>query len=1031
MPHLYDVSQLSRAEFFRRRCFCPHSGCDGARALPARSRRDTFVAAARQSAAFLLALIDGALRRPLYRVWYGTLLILCCYAAAQAAETSSASNNVLHAAPGSASAPLAAFRVSPGFKVEVVAQAPLVTAPVAIAFDENGRLFVAEMRDYPDRGEVTPHLGRVRVLTDPDSEGVFQTSTVYAEDLRFPSAICCYAGGVFVLASPDLLYFRDSHGEGTADLKRSVLSGFGDTNAPNVQRLPNSLTWGLDNRIYGVTAGSGGVLTTSNWPSGPVSLAGSDFSFDPRSLEVFRETGPAQSGLTFNDVGRRFVSDFSRPFRLPMYDERYTDRNPFYPKPAPFIDVASPATAIFEAAPPNSSKAGTASGEFPSTSQTNLLVRAWLGSAHGCLIYRGRAFPTNYYGNAFIPDPDAHVVHRIVLRESGLGVIGERPRDELNREFLMSSDPSFRPVQALSGPDGALYIVDMKNGRDAGAIYRIVPTSFKRPKPPELGKARTYDLVAALAGADGWYCDTAGRLLYEHRDPGTVPLLTNMLANSRLPLARLRALHALGGMHALSEADIVKCLHDPDARVREAGVQGSEQLITNGVIADTLWTGLKALAADPEISVRYQLAFTAGEVARVDKAAVLAVILQHDLGNLWIRNAVLSSVAEGAGNLFVLLAGDVRFRNDPAGQDFLRQLAVTIGTKGQLSEVQQVIGFLGKTELDRLLMFGFAAALGEGLHNTRSSLALADPQGTLQPLYTGAFQSAIDSFTPLPIRIQALRLVAVGPGSFADTSDWLLTLCNPQPSADLRAAAIAAVARYDNPGAATGLIDRWPVFEPALRSRALNALLMRRNLVPLVIAAVERGRISAADFSAAQLDFLRTYDDPAVNDRALRLFGPLALHRPAILEEFKPALHLHGIPETGRATFAARCSGCHRLEGVGLPFGPDLLGAKLLGKEKLLTAILEPSATIASGYETSLLQTLEGENLMGIKTDDNPTTVTLRQVGGGSAVYPRLNVKALHTAAWSLMPPGLEQGLSPQGLADLLEYLMTVRRQTE
>jgi putative membrane-bound dehydrogenase-like protein len=935
-----------------------------------------------------------------------TIFLFTCAHAALAADTLTSSNRVLHVSSTPVAEGLASFRLASGFKIQLVAIEPMVSTPVAIAFDEKGRLFVAEMRDYPNRGNASPHLGRVRVLTDPDSEGVYQTSTVYAEDLRWPSALACYAGGVFVLATPDLYYFRDTGGDGTADLKRLVLTGFGGTNTPNPEFLPNSLTWGLDNRFHGVTAGIDGSLTASNWSSGTISLTGSDFAFTPRSLEAFRETGPAQSGLTFNDAGRRFVSDRVRPLRLPMYEARYTDRNPFYAKPPPFFDVASPASPII-------------------SGSTNNAGTAWLADVRGALIYRGRAFPSNYYGNAFIPDPEAHVVQRLTLRENGMTVVAERPPQQQKSEFLISSDALFRPVQAVNGPDGALYIVDMQNGEDRGRIYKIVPTDFKPSNPPELAKARTYDLVAALAGSDGWYCDTAARLLYEHQDPAAIPLLSNMLANSRLPLARLRALHALAGVHALKEPDVVKALRDSDPRTREQGIRFAEQLIFNGIVSASLWSELKGLTADPALPVRYQLAFTVGETARPDKALVLAQILRRDLNDPWIRNAVLSSLADGAGNLFLLLAGDVRFRNDPVGHEFLRQLAMMIGTTGRLDEVRQLVAFFAQTQLERLQLFGFAAALGEGLHYTRSSLAAVDPQGTLQLFYAGAFQSAVDTFTPPAVRIEALRFVAAGPGTFPDTGDWLLALCNPQPLGEVRAAAIAALARYDHPGVVAGLLDRWSVFAPVLRNYAISALLMRRSHVFLLVEALARGRIAQADFTPPQLDFLRTFDESVVSNRVEQLVGPLNLRRPAVVEQFKQAPQLRADPAQGRATFVARCAGCHRLEGVGSDFGPDLAVAKVKGKERLLSDILEPSASIEPGYETCVIQSFQGDNLIGTKVDENPNSVTLRQPRGDTIVLPRLNILTLRTQTWSLMPAGLEQGLSSQDLANLLEYLIT------
>jgi len=156
---------------------------------------------------------------------------------------------------------------------------------------------------------------------------------------------------------------------------------------------------------------------------------------------------------------------------------------------------------------------------------TNVLAPAWLTNARGCVVYRGSAFPPNYLGNVFVADPSAHVIHHAVLREAGLDLAAVRAPDEMNTEFVVSLDAAFRPTQIINGPDGALYIADMQDGRDRGRIYRIVPTDFKQPRPPRLGRARTYDLAATLSHPNGWQRDTAARLLYERRDPAAVPLV--------------------------------------------------------------------------------------------------------------------------------------------------------------------------------------------------------------------------------------------------------------------------------------------------------------------------------------------------------------------------------------------------------------------------------------------------------------------------------------------------------------------------
>ena len=169
-------------------------------------------------------------------------------------------------------------------------------------------------------------------------------------------------------------------------------------------------------------------------------------------------------------------------------------------------------------------------------------MSASFSSARGCVVYRGRAFPTNYFGNVFIADPDAHIVHRMVLRENGMAVVAQRPADEPNTEFLISKDATFRPVQLVNGPDGGLYIADSQDGNERGRIYRVLPGRVKAPKVPQLGKVKTYELVSILAQGDGWHRDMAARLLYERRDPAAPALLRGTLTRSRLPQARVSAL---------------------------------------------------------------------------------------------------------------------------------------------------------------------------------------------------------------------------------------------------------------------------------------------------------------------------------------------------------------------------------------------------------------------------------------------------------------------------------------------------------
>lgn len=951
------------------------------------------------------------------------LQTLCCVSSFGGESTTS--SNAVPKTAVSAAQVLSAFRLEPGFKMELVAAEPMVSAPVAMAFDEDGRLFVVEMPGSGLPGEL-PAPGRVRVLEGADEQGAATSSKIYSQDLLSVSAVACYAGGIFVAAGSEVIYLKDSHHDGGADVRQVVLSGFGGTNATRASGRLNNFKWALDNRIHVVTAGMGGLVNAANWPGDPISIDGCDFSFNPLTLAVVRESGPAQSGVTFDNSGRRFVCDLAKPLRLSMYDERYVERNPYHPKAPAFIDVVGPGLQVF---PPGQSPATPrlpVGGARATATPTNEPAR--LSHAAGALIYRGSLFGTNYIGNAFIADPEAHVVHRAVLRDYGFGIAGERAPEQRASEFLVSSDTAFRPVQVMDGPDGALYVVDRQDGQTRGRIYRIVPAVFKRPKSPELSKAKTFELVSALASPDGWHRDTAARLLFERKDPAGTPYLGDMLTNSRLPLARMHALRALDGTEVLREAHLLRGFGDADPRVREQAVWLAERAVTNGATSDLFWAQLKSLAGDSALRVRYAVAFALGNIRRPDKPQALADILRRDLSNPWIQTAVLSSSLDGGGTLLRALAADPAVRNDATGLSFLYQLSLMVGIQGRLDEVNQSLIFVVHASLDSGPAMTLLAGIGEGLRRTRSSLALLDPEGVLQPFYVQALAAGLNNLLPEQTRVMAIQLLGLSTYTFNDTGDLLLSFCDMPLVPRVQSAAMATLAQYNDPRVVPALLPRWQAMQPFVKNQLLANLLSHAGHVPEVLEAVASGRIPPGDLSSLQKNFLRTYRDPAIRERALKLFGPINVRRPEVVDRFQGALRLTGDARHGRELFAARCADCHRVGGIGQALGPDLLASRTKGKSALLTGILEPNASIPREYATCVVETKDNDNLVGILAEEGPVTLTLRQPGGIQQVWPKLNLEPVQVQDWSLMPEGLEEGLGSKDMADLLEYLLSLPR---
>ena len=1011
------------------------------------------------------------------------VLTACCRS--RTAEPDVSRNDLPRIPPTEPAKALATFHVKKGFRIELTAAEPLVVDPIAMSFDENGRLFVVEMRDYSERRNETPHLGRIRMLEDTDGDGRFDRSTVYVDDLPWPTAVFCYGGGIFVGATPDILYCKDTNGDGVADVREAVFTGFASDYAPyqtnrlNVQALLNSFNWGLDNRIHGATSLSGGKVHladnefTRSWvkrerergtsPSVPgagdesiskrTSLRGRDFSFDPRTLDFRAESGGGQHGLSFNSAGRKFVCSNSSHIQTLMYEERYAGRNPDYSLPRALADIAAdgPAAEVYRISPDEPWRvirtkwrvAGLAAGPIEGGGRPS----GYFTGATGISIYRGDAFPEEYQENAFVADCGSNLVHRKKIFPVGNGVelVARRPDDELKVEFLASTDNWFRPVQMANAPDGALYIADMyreviehpwslpdsikkhldlNSGNDRGRIYRVVPDGFKQPRLPRLSSATTKTLVELLASANGWHRDTAARLLYERQDKSAVPLLEKMARHSMSSLARMHALFALDGLGALSDKSLMRALDDSSGGVRRAGILLYEKDFNSpSATSNPLWDKLKALAEDSDPAVTCQLAFTLGDVSRADRNRALAEIARRSGSNTWAQIAVLSSLKSGAGEIFAQLSGDARFRTSPETRPFLRELCVLIGAQKDSLAVQKVLDAASQSQ-DRGLTFDLVAALGEGLQRAGGSLTRADAGGAVNDIRERAKTVAPDAAAAEPERIRAIGLLAMMAGP--ESSAMLLSLIETNQSEAIRVAALQGLTRTADASAAGGLLQRWSGLSPGLRTGALTFLLTRADTTKTLLDAVRRGEVARADFSAMQLQTLRSHSNDAIRKMTLELFGePAAATRQEVVGAFFPALNLHGDPTHGKAVFVERCASCHRLGGEGFALGPDLVSVRTSGRESLLVNILDPNRQVAPSYLNYTVETRDGRTLSGLIANESATAITLRGPNGLENIVLRPNIDRLQTQGQSVMPEGLEAGMKMQDMADLLAWITT------
>ncbi|MBM3853854.1 MAG: dehydrogenase, partial [Verrucomicrobia bacterium] len=556
---------------------------------------------------------------------------------------------------------LQAFRVEPGLRVELVAAEPLVVDPVAFAFDDHGRLFVVESRGYP--GEVKKDqsqsdapastLGRIALLEDRDGDGRFETRTEFATGLTFPNGILPWRGGVFVTCAPDIYFLKDNDGDGVADERSVVLTGFSTSRTTQIR--VSHPTLGLEGKVYVTSGLNGGKVIAPLHPERPaVTFTPADGRFDPATL-VFETTGGrAQFGLSIDDFGRRFICSNRHPVMQVVLEPWHLRRNPHLA----FAETVQNVSRVeAEAVVWPISRASVTAEFIPS-----LMTKPHNGTftaASGVLEFGGTGLGEQFVGSVFICESAQNLVQRQVLRPAGASFRAEPARVGL--EFLASTDVWFRPVSLGEGPDGALYLADMYrreidhpayvpeesrgqldflSGSDRGRIYRVIREAAVPRRRVRVGSSAA-ELVRDLESPDRWWRERAQRLLVERADPASVPLVEQVARAATQPAARSRALWTLAGLERLSPALLLAAFADSAAPVREQAVLLAASRIAS---SPELAGALIRSAADADARVRFCAALALGSWPDQRALAPLAAVAAQDGEDRWARAAVLSGV---------------------------------------------------------------------------------------------------------------------------------------------------------------------------------------------------------------------------------------------------------------------------------------------------------------------------------------------------------------------------------------------------
>jgi putative membrane-bound dehydrogenase-like protein len=907
-------------------------------------------------------------------------------------------------------------------RIELAAAEPDVIDPVAIRFDEDGRMWMAQMRDYPlgpsDGGEP---LSQIRVLEDRDGDGRFETATTFADKLPFVTGLQPWKGGVFVTLAGRVAYMKDTSGDGRSDLDETWFEGFAQQNS---QLRANHPRLALDNHIYVANGLRGGKVVNKRLTDQPaIDISGMDFRFDPLTGRAEAVSGNGQFGLCFDDWGNRFTCTNRNPCRHVVIEDRYLRASPGVTVPTVMHDVAA----------------------FAESSRIFPISRAWTTSnlhagtftaACGVYFYRGDLLPAEFKGNVFTCDPTGNLIHREIMQPAG-PTFTSKPAYE-GKEFLASPDEWFRPVNMELGPDGALYVVDMyrcviehpdfvpdelkrrpdlRLGDDRGRIWRIVPadTNPKRKRGSPLSTATAADLVKLLDHQSAWQRETAQRLFIEREFAPPIEDLQKLIGAKGSPQGKI---HAMAVLESYGRAPPE--LEDQDPHVQRIAI----------LIRETRGGEIKPGGDDPQ--VRFQSRLSASRLGSEEFAAESIRELVQDAHDPWQRCAIRMHWGPlGAGiavdsllRLFQEVGTTPLSKTQMDWATLTAELCELAASSGhpqaRLRPIPGIETLKSNPQLGLMVLHGVV----RGLARRRVSLAEAVEGDAIDALRQQLTALINDAKLDLEIRRSAVELA----GHLPNSADLLTPLLSGKETRDLRVATIGALARQPGTVHWQPLVDGLPSDTPAARRAILDGVLANTERSKLLLDALEAGRIKLSELDPLQARRLTESRDDAVKERASKLFAAATPEeRVKALADYQPALTLAADAKRGIAIFEKNCAACHKIGDVGVNVAPDISDSRTKTAEQLLGDILQPNRAIDNNYLGYSVRLADGTTATGILTTETATSITLRQQGGKDLVLARGEIDELKSSGVSLMPEGLERQIPLQDMADLIAFIKNWR----
>jgi putative membrane-bound dehydrogenase-like protein len=950
------------------------------------------------------------------------------------------------------------FTPMKGFEVRLFASEPEVVNPVAMTWDDRGRLWVVELYEYP-LGTKPGEKGRdrIKILEDSDGDGLADKVTVFAEGFTLATGILVANGGVYLGAAPDLIYLEDTDGDDRADRSTVVRTGFG---MEDRHELLNGFAWGPDGRMYMTH----GVFTHTRAvdparPGEPVVLTAGVARLDTRSrrMEVFAEGTSNPWGVDFDARGNAFVSACVIDHFFHLAPGGLYQRQAGQP-PYPYAYELLPSIVDH---------------------------RHHMAAYAGVDIYQGDQYPAEYRGMALQGNIHDNAIHRDRLTPRGSTFLASEDGD-----FLRGNDGWFMPVSLQTGPDGAVWVMDWYDrypcyqnanadpagvDRERGRIWRVVWTGDQpgravppRPAGMDLGKASSGELVKTLAHPNSWHRRMAQRLLAGRADaPAHKADILALMKSGPGEDARLAALWT---MFSCGLADDVVLDEAADAPLPSLRMWAARFTGERGEATEAAHKRLKALAADEDAVVHAAVATALRQY--VSGALTVNLPTGHDIAVLQpmiaeILGKLLATAKDSTDRdlpFLVWTAIEPVLLYDPniTAKWFEENGEALLPISGRLAykAVRRFCDARKEWLVDKSLEIVEAVGPGsplvpyllDGLIDGQRGKALA-PGKSAGPLLekllastdaavaakarqlgalwgdVAAFKAlvakAADAKAPEAERLQAVEGLRRQKGD--DSRDTLLAIAGESASDTLRVAVVRALAEVGVDETAGDLLARWETMPPAVRAAAAQLAATRPQWNWALFNAVDKGVVRRGDIPPAVVRSLLTAKNADVRGKAEQVFGKYragGANKLGLIAEKRKVVAEGPVDlAAGHAVAQKTCLVCHKLHGEGAEVGPDLTGVGRSSLDALLHNVVNPNEIIGQGYENVEVETRDEQTFSGRMVENTDNRVKLLMAGPSETVIDKSNVKAVRVTGNSAMPEGLEQ-MPDADFRNLIWYIL-------